>query len=65
MMAKAALAANRYLEQGEGDLNFYRGKMAAAVFYGDQLLPQAWASAETVMAGDATLAGLDEVLFAA
>jgi acyl-CoA dehydrogenase len=63
MMAKAALAAAGYLDQGEGDLPFYRAKLASARFYADQMLPQAIAFAETVKAGDAAIAGLGDELF--
>lgn len=63
MMAKAALAAVAYLEKGEGDMPFYRAKLATARFYADQLLPQAIAFAETVKAGDAAIAGLGDELF--
>lgn len=63
MMAKAALAAAGYLDQGEGDLPFYRAKLASARFYADQMLPQAIAFAETVKTGDAAIAGLGDELF--
>jgi alkylation response protein AidB-like acyl-CoA dehydrogenase len=63
MMAKAALAAAGYLDKGEGDLPFYRAKLASARFYADQMLPQAIAFAETVKAGDAAIAGLGDELF--
>ncbi len=64
MMGKAALAAAGYLDKGEGDLPFYRAKVASARFYADQMLPQAAAFAETVKAGDAAIAGLEgEELF--
>jgi alkylation response protein AidB-like acyl-CoA dehydrogenase len=62
-MGKAALAAAGYLEKGEGDQPFYRAKIATARFYADQLLPQAAAYAETVMAGDAALAGVGDEVF--
>ncbi|MFN4341667.1 MAG: acyl-CoA dehydrogenase [Azonexus sp.] len=57
LMAKSALAAAAHLDQGEGDLPFYRGKMVSARFYADQMLPQAASYAEIVMAGDSGLAG--------
>ena len=60
-MGKAALAASDYLDKGEGDLPFYRAKIATARFYADQLLPQAAAWAETVMAGDSALVGADDL----
>ena len=63
MMAKAALAAVAHLDKGEGDLPFYRAKLASARFYADQMLPQAIACAETVKAGDAAIAGLGSELF--
>ena len=62
-MGKAALAAAGYLDKGEGDQAFYRAKLASARFYADQMLPQAAAYAETVMAGDAAVAGLGEEVF--
>lgn len=62
-MGKAALAAAGYLERGEGDLAFYRAKLVSSRFYADQLLPQAFAYAETVKAGDAALAGTGDEIF--
>ena len=62
-MGKAALAAAGYLDKGEGDQAFYRAKLASARFYADQLLPQAGAYAETVIAGDVALMGFSEELF--
>jgi 3-(methylthio)propanoyl-CoA dehydrogenase len=58
LMGKAALAAAGYLERGEGDLPFYKAKIASAAFYADQMLPLARARASTVIAGDAAIAGL-------
>jgi len=55
-MGKAALAAAGYLDKGEGDQLFYRAKVATARFYADQMLPQAAAYAETVKAGDVSIA---------
>ena len=63
LMGKAALAAAGYLEKGEGDLPFYKAKLASAAFYADQMLPQAAAKAATVMAGDVALAGMGDELF--
>ncbi|WP_150429926.1 acyl-CoA dehydrogenase C-terminal domain-containing protein [Dechloromonas sp. CZR5] len=62
-MGKAALAAAGYLDTGEGDQAFYRAKIATARFYADQLLPQAGAFAETVMAGDAAIQNIGAELF--
>jgi 3-(methylthio)propanoyl-CoA dehydrogenase len=58
LMGKAALVAAGYLEKGEGDLPFYKAKLASAAFYADQMLPLARARAATVMAGDAAIAGI-------
>ena len=60
---RAALAAASYLDRGEGDQVFYRGKIATAHFYADQMLPQAGAYGETVRAGDAALAGIGDEVF--
>lgn len=57
-MGKAALVAAGYLDTGEGDQAFYRAKVASARFYADQMLPQAGAFAETVMAGDAAIGAM-------
>jgi acyl-CoA dehydrogenase len=50
------------LVRAEGDQAFYRAKIATARFYADQILPQAAAFAETVMAGSDALADIDDVL---
>ncbi|MBD5801568.1 Acyl-CoA dehydrogenase, short-chain specific [Azoarcus sp. Aa7] len=64
MMGKAAIVAAARLASGEGDQTFYRNKIATARFYADQMLPQAAAFADTVMSGDAALAGCGDELFA-
>jgi 3-(methylthio)propanoyl-CoA dehydrogenase len=58
LMGKAALAAAGYIGRGEGDLPFYKAKLASAAFYADQMLPLARARAATVMAGDMSIAGI-------
>ena len=63
LMGRAALAAAGHLDSGEGDQVFFRAKIASAHFYADQMLPLAAACAETVMAGDAALAGLGDDIF--
>jgi len=63
MMGKAALAAAARLDSGEGDPRFYRNKIATARFYADQMLPQADAWGQTVMAGDAAIKGIGTDLF--
>jgi acyl-CoA dehydrogenase len=62
-MGRAALAAAAHLDRDDGDADFYRAKIATAGFYGDSLLPQAVALAETVMAGDRALADVGDILF--
>ena len=59
----AALAAAAHLDQEQGDAVFYRGKIATAFFYADQLLPLAAAHGETVKAGDAALATMPDEAF--
>src|SRR5574337_171721 len=54
-MGRAALAAAGKLDAGEGDARFYQAKIATARFYADQLLPQARAFAQTVLAGSSAL----------
>jgi acyl-CoA dehydrogenase len=62
-LGRAALIAAGHLDRQEGDLVFYRGKIATAWFYADQLLPLAKAHAETVRAGDAALANMPDEAF--
>jgi hypothetical protein len=50
LMGKAALAARRLLDQGDGDADFLRAKLTTARFYGEQLLPPAIALVEAVEA---------------
>ncbi|MBS1132564.1 MAG: Butyryl-CoA dehydrogenase [Proteobacteria bacterium] len=63
MMGTAALAAAARLDQGEGDPRFYRNKIATARFYADQMLPQAEAWAQTVMARDLAIKDIGNDLF--
>ncbi len=60
LMGRAALAAAGHLERGDGDQNFYRGKIATAQFYADQMLPLAPGKTATIMAGDAALAAVTD-----
>jgi len=62
-MGRAALAAAAHLDKEEGDLAFFRAKIATAYFYADHVLPQATAYAESVKAGDAALAGVGNEVF--
>ncbi|MDP2171172.1 MAG: acyl-CoA dehydrogenase C-terminal domain-containing protein [Rhodocyclaceae bacterium] len=62
-MGRAALAAATHLDKEDGDLAFFRAKIATACFYADHVLPQASAFAESVKAGDAALAGVGDEVF--
>jgi alkylation response protein AidB-like acyl-CoA dehydrogenase len=56
-MARAARAAVRRMEGGDGDTAFLEAKLATALYYAEALLPQTAALATVVtQAGDATLA---------
>ena len=59
MMAKAAGVAARHAS-ANGDGRFYQGKLATAGFYGEHILPQAQALADTVINGAATTFVLDD-----
>jgi 3-(methylthio)propanoyl-CoA dehydrogenase len=63
LMGKVALAAAGHLDHGDGDLALYRGELATARFYGEQILPLAAAKASNVIAGDAALIGVGDELF--
>ncbi|MCE1181536.1 MAG: acyl-CoA dehydrogenase C-terminal domain-containing protein [Rhodocyclales bacterium] len=60
MLGRSALAAARRLAAGDGDTAFLRNKLATARFYAEQMLPQAAAYAETVLAGAGALAEIDD-----
>ena len=51
MMARAAVAAKRLLDQGAADAEFLDEKINTAQFYADHLMPQIKAHAHTVMKG--------------
>ena len=50
-LARVALAAKQALDGGTAETDFYRGKLAAARFYGAQVLPRAAGYARAVTAG--------------
>ena len=63
MMARAALAATVALNEGEGDADFMRAKIATAKFYGERILPRAAAYEKEVCAGAASLMAIaDDML---
>ena len=62
-LARAALAARRRLEAGEGEADFYRAKIVSACFYADHVMAQAPGLAYTVAKGAAGALALDETQF--
>jgi len=62
-MARAALAAQRLLDQGRGHENFLRAKIASAEFYAAHLLPQAGGMAEVAVQGGDAVMALDDAVF--
>jgi len=61
-MARAALAARVRLTAG-ADEDFYRGKIATARFFAEQILPKATALLAAVKSGASTALALDEAQF--
>jgi alkylation response protein AidB-like acyl-CoA dehydrogenase len=61
--ARAAVAATRQLEAGEGDATFLRAKLFTARFYMERLLPRTRSLAATMLSGADNLMDLDEALF--
>ena len=62
-MARAALAAQRKLQAGEGDVKFYQAKIATARFFADHFLPQAAAYRIAIIEGGAGVLALTEDQF--
>ncbi len=62
MMARAAVAATKQLEAGEGDAQYLRGKRLTARFFADHLLPQADSLAESMVTGGALVRAAEEAL---
>ncbi len=59
-MARAALAAQRRLAQGDGDISFLHAKLASARFYAVQVLQPALALADVAEQGAQVLPGVDD-----
>jgi butyryl-CoA dehydrogenase len=60
-MARAALIAQAHVDRNDGDLDFYKAKIATARFYADHVMSQVQTLKHVVMAGAAgTLALADE-----
>jgi len=62
--AQAAVAADRQLEAGEGDMVFLRAKLFTARFYIERVLPRTRTLAATMLSGADNLMDLDEAHFA-
>lgn len=62
LMARAALAAQRRLDEGAGDPGFNRAKLGTARFYAEQFLPGA-AGLVPAVCGGATVIGFDLAQF--
>jgi hypothetical protein len=62
-MARAALAAQRGLAQGVGNMVFLRAKLASAHFYATHLLPRAPGLAEIAMYGGNAVLAMEEAGF--
>src|SRR5688572_16600058 len=62
MMARAAQAAARQLDAGEGDRDFLRGKLLTARFYADHILPPAMGLAAITMRGGDSVLAVEEAL---
>jgi alkylation response protein AidB-like acyl-CoA dehydrogenase len=58
-MARAALVASDKLKAGEGDVQFYRAKIATAQFYADHILTQAASLQVAIVEGSAGVLALD------
>jgi hypothetical protein len=62
-MARAALAAQRKLDAGEGDAAFLRAKIATARFFADHILSQATGLRTSIVEGSAGVLALPEDQF--
>jgi butyryl-CoA dehydrogenase len=62
-MARASLAAERKLKAGEGDMQFYKAKIATARFFADHILSQAPAYRTAIIEGSSGVLALAEDQF--
>ena len=62
-MVRAADKANRYIEAGEGDNDFYRAKVATATFYVEHILPRASGYLDAIVMGSGSIMAMDEAQF--
>ncbi|MEO7497820.1 MAG: acyl-CoA dehydrogenase C-terminal domain-containing protein, partial [Massilia sp.] len=62
-MGRAALAAQRMLDAGQGDAAFLQAKIVTARFFADHLLSQASGMASAIVDGSGAVLALDEAQF--
>src|SRR5690606_26293219 len=62
-MARAALAAQQKLQQGDGDAAFYCTKLVTARFFADHFLSQADGYRSAIFGGNAGMLALEEDQF--
>ena len=62
-MARAALAAEQHLKDGDGDADFYRAKIATARFFADHILSQAGGLRQAIVEGSSGVMALPEAQF--
>ena len=62
-MARAALAAQKRLDAGEGDAAFYRAKIGTARFFADHFVAQSGAMRAAIVDGHAGVLALPEAMF--
>ena len=60
LLAKQAVTAQHFLNDGQGDVAFLSAKIATARFYAEQLLPQVGALSGPVTRGAATLYAISD-----
>ena len=62
-MARAALAAQEHLQEGNGDAAFYRAKIGTARFFADHYLAQAGGLRQAIVQGSVGVMALEEEQF--
>ncbi|MDM0037515.1 acyl-CoA dehydrogenase [Variovorax sp. J22G21] len=62
-LGRAALAAQRYLEQGQGEAAFYRTKVLSSRFFAEHFLTRAPGLAQTVLHGASPALAIDDDCF--
>ena len=62
-MARAALAAKRRLDAGDGDPHVLQAKIATARFYAEQIMPRAASLVPIIVHGSQSVMSLDDDQF--